>query len=113
MQLKFSRIQAITVGAARVESQEDGVHFYRFPTSAIKLGGQKINYYDFLMSGQYADCNEAILRIVPKIDMEQIEQFIEETPYISDLQKDFYKAYINARYEKIMLPAFEQAEQLF
>ena len=65
------------------------------------------------MSGQYADCNEAILRIVPKIDMEQIEQFIEETPYISDLQKDFYKAYINARYEKIMLPAFEQAEQLF
>ena len=25
------------------------------------------------------------------------------------LQKDFYKAYINARYEKIMLPAFEQA----
>ena len=61
------------------------------------------------MSGQYADCNEAILRIVPKIDMGQIEQFIEETPYISDLQKDFYKAYINARYEKIMLPAFEQA----
>lgn len=40
--------------------------------------------------------------------MEQIEQFIDETPYISDLQKDFYKAYINARYEKIMLPAFEQ-----
>ena len=42
-------------------------------------------------------------------DVEQIEQFIDETPYISDLQKDFYKAYINARYEKIMLPAFEQA----
>ena len=61
------------------------------------------------MSGEYADCNEAIVRIVPKIDMEQIEQFINETPYISDLQKDFYKAYINARYEKIMLPAFEQA----
>ena len=30
MQLKFSQIQAITVGAARVESQEDGIHFYRF-----------------------------------------------------------------------------------
>ena len=61
------------------------------------------------MSGEYADCNEAIVRIVPKIDMEQIEQFIDETPYISDLQKDFYKAYVGARYEKIMLPAFEQA----
>ena len=53
---------------------------YRFPTSAIKMGGQKVNYYDFLMSGEYADCNEAIVRIVPKIDMEQIEQFIDETP---------------------------------
>lgn len=91
-------------------NQDDlNARIYRFPTSAIKMGGQKVNYYDFLMSGEYADCNEAIVRIVPKIDMEQIEQFIDETPYISDLQKDFYKAYINARYEKIMLPAFEQA----
>ena len=94
-----------------VLTNEDDLNarIYRFPTSAIKMGGQKVNYYDFLMSGEYADCNEAIVRIVPKIDMEQIEQFIDETPYISDLQKDFYKAYINARYEKIMLPAFEQA----
>ena len=46
---------------------------------------------------------------MPKIDMEQIEQLIEETPYISVLQKDFYKVYINARYEKIMLPVFKQA----
>lgn len=94
-----------------VLTNEDDLNarIYRFPTSAIKIGGQKVNYYDFLMLGEYADCNEAIVRIVPKIDMEQIEQFIDETPYISDLQKDFYKAYINARYEKIMLPAFEQA----
>ena len=81
---------------------------YRFPTSAVKLDGQKINYYDFLMSGEYDDCDEAIVRIVPRIDMEKIEQLINETPYITDLQKDFYKAYINARYKKILLPAYEQ-----
>lgn len=92
-----------------VNEDELNARIYRFPTSAIKLGGQKINYYDFLMSGGYADCNEAIVRIVPKINMEQIEQFIDETSYISELQKDFYKAYLSARYEKIMLPAFEQA----
>lgn len=74
-----------------VLTNEDDLNarIYRFPTSAIKMGGQKVNYYDFLMSGEYADCNEAIVRIVPKIDMEQIEQFIDETPYISDLQKVF------------------------
>ncbi len=87
---------------------EMNARIYRFPTSAIKLGGKKVNYYDFLMSGEYADCNEAIVRIVPKIDMEQIEQFIDETPYISDLQKDFYKAYLDARYEKIMMPAYKR-----
>lgn len=87
---------------------ELNARIYRFPTSAIKQGGQKINYYDFLMSGEYADCNAAIVRIVPRIDMAQIAGVIEEIPYISDLQKDFYKAYICARYEKIMLPAYEQ-----
>ena len=91
-----------------INEDDLNARIYRFPTSAIKMGGQKVNYYDFLMSGEYADCNEAIVRIVPKIDMEQIEQFIDETPYISDLQKDFYKAYINARYEKILVPAYGQ-----
>ena len=87
---------------------ELNARIYRFPTSAVKLDGQKINYSDFLMSGEYDDCDEAIVRIVPRIDMEKIEQLINETPYITDLQKDFYKAYINARYEKILLPAYEQ-----
>ncbi len=87
---------------------ELNARIYRFPTSAVKLDGQKINYYDFLMSGEYDDCDEAIVRIVPRIDMEKIEQLVNETPYITDLQKDFYKAYINARYEKILLPAYEQ-----
>ena len=87
---------------------ELNARIYRFPTSAVKLDGQKINYYDFLMSGEYDDCDEAIVRIVPRIDMEKIEQLINETPYITDLQKDFYKTYINARYEKILLPAYEQ-----
>ena len=87
---------------------ELNARIYRFPTSAVKLDGQKINYYDFLMSGEYDDCDEAIVRIVPRIDMEKIEQLSNETPYITDLQKDFYKAYINARYEKILLPAYEQ-----
>ena len=97
-------------GMRNVLNNEDELNarIYRFPTSAVKLDGQKINYYDFLMSGEYDDCDEAIVRIVPRIDMEKIEQLINETPYITDLQKDFYKAYINARYEKILLPAYEQ-----
>lgn len=89
------------------DENELNSRIFRFPTSAIKLGDSKINYYDFLLSGQNNDCNAAVERIVPRINIEQIENFIDEVPYISDLQKDFYKTYIGARYEKILLPAYE------
>lgn len=91
-----------------INPDELKARIYRFPTSVIKLSGQKINYYDFLMSGHYADCNAALARIVPRIDIGQIKWFIDDIAYISDLQKEFYKGYINARYEKILLPAYEQ-----
>ena len=53
-------------------------------------------------------CNEALLRIVPRIDIDDIEDFIDNVPYISKLQKDFYKTYLNARFEKIILPVYKQ-----
>ncbi len=87
---------------------ELNARIYQFPTSAIKLNGKKINYYDFLMAAEYKECNEALGRIVSKMDMEKIRDFIDDVPYISEMQKEFYKVYICARYEKIILPAYGQ-----
>ena len=42
---------------------------FQFPTSAIKLKGRKINYYDFLSRAENEDANEALKRIAPRIDM--------------------------------------------
>lgn len=95
--------------AVLTNEDELNARIYRFPTSAIKQNGQKINYYEFLMAGDYSDCNAALTRIVPRINMAQIEQFIDDISYISDLQKEFYKYYLNARYQKIIVPAFEKA----
>lgn len=93
----------------RVLKDEDELNsrVYQFPTSAIKQNGRKINYYDFLMEAENSECNEAIVRMAPKIKMDQINDFIDKVPYISELQKEFYKKYIGARYEKIILPAYE------
>lgn len=79
---------------------------YQYPTSAIKLNGRKINYYDFLMSTEEPECKAAIQRLVPKINLEQIGAFIDEVSYISELQKKFYKRYITARFEQILNPAY-------
>lgn len=81
---------------------------FQFPTSAIKLNDKKINYFDFLSTSKNKDCDKAILRIVPKIVFEKINNFIDDTPYISDLQKSFYKSYIKARYNVLLLPIYER-----
>lgn len=93
----------------RVLNDELELHarVFQFPTSAIKLNGRKINYYDFLNNAGNEDCREALKRIVPRIDMRQIEEMIDQVPYISDLQKEFYKKYVNARHDLLLRPAFE------
>ena len=80
---------------------------FQFPTSAVKLDGRKINYYDFLTKAGNADCNKAVKRIFDRLDLKKIHQFIKETLYISQLQKAFYKKYIGARISLILAPAHE------
>ena len=47
-------------------------------------------------------CNEALRRIVPRIHMEQIEKLVNETPFITDLQKQFYKNMLWERKTRIL-----------
>ena len=68
----------------------------RFPTTAIKLHGSKIYNYDFLSNGEYEECDQAVREIYERVDMDQIGAFIDDVPYISELQKEFYKQYIAA-----------------
>ena len=83
---------------------------FRFPTSALKKNEKKLNYFDYLMSKENTDCNSALERITPRIDMSEICAFIDKTPFISDLQKKFYKHYLKARYELIISPAYSQIQ---
>ena len=88
--------------------KELNARVYTFPRSAIKYNGEKISYYDILTVTDNEECLNAIKRIVPRIDIEEIGTFIDDMLYISDLQKDFYKTYLNARYEKILFPVYDQ-----
>lgn len=81
---------------------------FQFPTSAIKLNGRKINYYDYLTTTDNPDCQKALSRIILRIDFDKINAVIESIPCINDLQKEFYRVYIKARYDLILKPAFER-----
>ncbi len=93
------------VEAVLTDKKELYARIYQFPTSAIKENGRKINYYDFLMKAEYKECNAALKRIVPRVDMKQIISMIEQIPCISDRQKEFYKQYIQTRFDLILRPA--------
>ncbi len=82
--------------------EEMETRVFVFPTSALKINDKKINYFDYISSLRNEECNKALLRIFPKIDMKQINNIIDKTPSISDIRKEFYKKILNMRYEKIL-----------
>ena len=75
---------------------------YNIPLSAIMQEGKKIKYFDYISSLQNEECNRALKRIVPRIDMEKIKDIIDYTPFISDLQKEFYLMMLTERKEHIL-----------
>lgn len=83
---------------------------YTFPTSALKLNGKKINYFDFISSHINRDCTEALRRIHPRIHQEEIDEFISSREFLSDVQKKFYCTMLRARKEKILDAALERIE---
>ena len=86
-----------TMRRVLADPAELDARIYVFPASMLKVGGRKINYADFLASSPDPDLAAARARIVPRIDPDAFARLVDDTPYLSDLQRDFYKAYFSAR----------------
>lgn len=84
------------------DQQQRDIQTFSLPLSRIKINNQRINYFDFISSLKNADCNDALKRILPRINMGKIFRIVDETPFISDLQKQFYKAMLQTRKERIL-----------
>lgn len=84
------------------DESERNFRVYEIPTSAIQIEGKKIKYFDFLSSLQNEDCNRALRRILPKIDIEKITEIVDSTPFLSSLQRTFYLTMLKERKEKIL-----------
>ena len=104
-QLTDERISQIINDEAEIDAR-----IFVFPTSALKIKDKKINYFEFISNLENEDCNKALLRIFPKINLEKINSIIDKTPFISDIRKEFYKKIINMRYTKILKYSFEKCK---
>jgi len=84
------------------DPEERDFRIFQIPVSGIRIENQKIRYFDFISSLQNRDCNAALKRIVPRMDMKKIAELVNTTPYISDLQRAFYLTMLTERKEKIL-----------
>ncbi len=93
--------------AVMLSQEETDKRIFRFPTSQIKLNGRKSSYYEVIYSLAFLECNEALVKIYERINMEQIKSLVKETPLVTDIQKRFYLHMIQARYEKIIKASYD------
>ncbi|MCI9438762.1 MAG: CtkA family protein [Lachnospiraceae bacterium] len=110
----YPQADEMIMEAVLAKPGERKVRIYEIPTSAILQNGKKLKYFDFISSLQNEGCNQALKRIVPRIDMARIRQIVEDTPFISDLQRRFYLAMLSERKRLILdfsLAALEKTER--
>ena len=101
-QLDDERISEIINNEAEMEAR-----VYIFPNSALKINDKKINYFKYISSLENEDCNDALRRMFPRINLDVINSIIDATEYISDVRKEFYKKIIKLRYDNILRVSFE------
>ena len=87
---------------------EMNARVYDVPTSSILINGKRANYYNVITSLEHKDCNAAIKRIVPRINLEEINDLIENTEELSQLHKEFLKKILKLRKEIILDSAFKK-----
>lgn len=94
---------------AVLESQEEiEMRIYKFPTSQVKYQGKKSSYYEIISSLAFKECNNALIRIVERIDFDKINTLIDSIENISEKRKEFYKTILKQRYEKILLKSYHE-----
>ena len=66
---------------------------YLFPSSMLKIDGIKINYYDFLKACREEDFIIVLNELTPKIMELDFDGIISDTPYMTELHREFLIRY--------------------
>ena len=94
----YPQIDEAPIEKCLKDKNEFNARVYDFPTSAILKKGKRINYYSFITSHEYKECDKAIERIKKTIKLDEINKLIDELSMITDVHKLFLKKIIEARY---------------
>lgn len=97
----FPQMDEVLAKKVLKDKTQINARIYDFPTSAILYKGKRINYYKFIKSHEYVECDKAIERIKNKIDLNKINKLIKDVQCISEIQKNFLITILKKRYETL------------
>lgn len=80
---------------------------YTYPSSALKMNGRKINYFEFISSMSSEECLEALKRLAPRIREDVITSAVEGCDGLSDIQREFYTTILLERKKCLIDGPFE------
>lgn len=84
------------------EKNEIKIRIFDFPTSAISNNGKRINYYNFIKSHEYKQCDAAINRMKERINIPEIQDLIQSIDYLEPHQKEFLKTIVEKRFDAMI-----------
>lgn len=79
-----------------------------FPQAALTIHGNKVSYKGYISSFINQDCSSALMRVVPRIDMNKIKDIIVRTDGISEIRKEFYMKMLLERYHQIIMEPYKR-----
>ena len=97
----FPQIDEEMIKKVLADKKQLNARIYDFPTSAILIDGKRINYYSFIKSHEYVECDKAIERVKQFVNIDAICTLIEDIECISDNHKAFLKLIINEKYKAL------------
>lgn len=85
---------------------------YEYPKIALnrntnKNREEKFGYYELLSSNFDKEFTRAFFGIYERLDMSKVLDIVDNTPFISDVRKHFYKTMLTLRKEKILDKSYE------
>jgi hypothetical protein len=102
--LSDEKIQDLLRDPVRFKNEEYNVK------SCYSLCGKRIFYHE-IFRNPLAELKEAIQRIVPRIDMERIEQIITSIGGITPIRKEYLVKSLLMRHQQILLPALKRIQK--
>lgn len=91
-----------------LKSKSFKTHEYNI-ASCMSLNGKRIFYHEIFNAPPQA-LKDAILRVVPKIDLNNINQILEQEEGLSSIRKAYISQSLKLRYERILEPALLKAK---